>query len=107
MTSTTLPPLTAADFDMQWDAEHTFPFIESEDATIMAFGHHDKAAFVRAVREYDDLCTDDAETHAESDVDHFWAVQIDRGNPEDGWWMSWSGVTAETPNAFPITVILR
>lgn len=103
----TMPPLTPADFEMLWDADHTFPFMESEDATIMAHGHHDKAEFVKIVRTYDDLNDPKwAETHAESDVEYHWAIRTD-DNDEDGWWLSWNDVTAETPNAFPITVIRR
>lgn len=103
----TMPALTPADFEFRWDDEHTFPFVESEDATIMAYGHHDKAQFVKIVREYDGLCDPEwAETHAESDVQHLWAVRTD-DNGEHVWWIKWSGITAETPNAFPVTVIRR
>lgn len=107
---TTLPALTPDDFEMRWDAEHIFPFVESEDATIMAHGHLDKADFVCIVRQYDDLCDPGfAETHSESDVSHLWAVRIEREGSDDadGWWLSWTGITADTPDAFPLTMIQR
>lgn len=109
MTTKTLPPLTASDFDMRWDADRVFPFVESEDALIMAHGHQDRAEFTKTVHDYDVLCVGaEAEKHSESDVQHLWAVHIDRGDgDQDGWWMSWRGVTSETPNAFPITIIQR
>ena len=103
-----LTPLTSADFDMRYDADHTFPFLESEDAVIMAYGHPDKAEFVQLVKQYDDLCNGSpVEAHATGDVQHVWAtVERDVDAPED-WRTNWGGVTAETPGAFPMTVIFR
>lgn len=105
-----LPPLTAKDFEMRWDAEHVFPFVEDEDATIMAYGHHDPATFVQQVFEYDRLVIGGEfadEPMDTGDVRHFWAVRVDEGNPEDGWWMTWGGITQDTEHAFPVTVIVR
>jgi hypothetical protein len=98
--------LTATDFEMKWDAEHTFPFFETENATIMAYGHHDPEKFVALVREYDDLCDPRyAETHSVADVQHIWATV--EGSRDEEWVAHWGGVTAETPDAIPLTVIRR
>ena len=110
MTEKTLPAMTAEDFEMRWDEDHTFPFTENEDATIMAHGHHDREAFARQVCEYDKLVAGSDfydEPMDGSDVQHLWAVRLDRGHEEDGWMIQWGGVTENTPNAFPVTVILR
>lgn len=105
-----LPPLTADDFEMRWDADHTFPFTEDEDATIMAYGRHDPTEFVRQVFVYDQLTgeTDSSDGPMDAgEVQHKWAVHLDRGGEEDGWWITWGDVTESTEQAFPVTVVIR
>lgn len=113
MTEKTLPPLTAEDMQMPWDNGKTYPFVESEDCTIMGYGHPDRAEFAALVTEYDQAAGygDEAPTTAE-DVAQVWAVHLPVPNvgSEDeagGWWMKWSDVTAETPNAFPVSIVQR
>lgn len=106
-----LPPLTAADFDA--GAGYTFrgvPIIENEGGDVMyAYGHVDPVTFAGAVDDYDTEVAGcvmgvDSEPTDPEDVDHLYAVTV-TGPPE--WWMSWNDVTAETPGAFPITVVTR
>lgn len=97
--------LTEKDFEMRWDAERVFPFFETEDAVIMAYGHWDKAALVAQVKEYDDLCdnTLDHDVHAPSDVQHCWAT-IEGAVIED-WVAHFAGVTADAPGTIALSVI--
>lgn len=113
----TLPALTPSDFEMRWDADHTFPFTENEDATIMAHGHHDPAEFVKQIKVYDTLVNGPEpydDVMDEGEVKHYWAVRtnvnfedVDDGEDIDGWWIKWGGITQDTPNAFPVTVVTR
>ena len=97
--------LTPDHFSMQYDADHRFEFIESEDATIMAWGHRDVEPLLDEVLAYDLLADDRTERHDAAEVRHLWAVQ--EADTEDGWWISWNGVTEATPKAVAVTVIER
>ncbi|SFK32220.1 hypothetical protein [Cellulomonas sp. KH9] len=102
-----LPPLTAEDFDS--GSGYTFrglPIIEDEDGTyVYTHGHVDPETFAAAVDDYDREVAGWLDDPCDADgVDHMYAVTL-AGPPE--WWMSWNGVTAETPGAFPITVVTR
>lgn len=107
-----LPPLTAADFDS--GSGYTFrgvPVIEDESGThIYTYGHVAPEVMAGAVTDYDDEMAgplgDDEHTAAE-DVQHLYAVTIKTPDDPEGWWMSWREVAAETPGAFPITVVSR
>lgn len=106
-------PLTAEDFTMQYDAEHKFPFIENEDATIMAWGHGDPEALLDAIFEYDTLCDPKyAERGEEGSLARRWAVRVEPDDPEDEqFWFQWAGqdasFTEATPGAFPVTIWSR
>lgn len=102
--------LTAADFEMKWDAEHTFPFFESEDAVIIGYGHPDKAEFAQLVRQYDLLCSGNVndEVHHVDEVQHVWGIIDNSREHIDGEWrVTWRDVTAETTGAVPMVVIFR
>lgn len=101
-----LPPLTAEDFTS--GSGYTFrgvPVIENEDGThAYTYGHVDPETFAAAVSDYDrEVAGEDEPTDADS-VDHRYAITT-VSPPE--WWMTWKNVTAETPGAFPITVVSR
>lgn len=105
---TAWPALTAADFQMHDHAnERTLPFVEDENGNgVYGYGHWDKAQFVATVNEYfgrkwPDLDADDEYTA--SDVVHVWAVVTDPDTQR----FSWEKVTADRPNAFPVTAIQR
>lgn len=69
-------PLTAADFETQYDAEKSFPFWHTEDDEIVGYGHPDKtlaADQVKAYYEYTDPGGDQEVYPA--DVHHRWAVR--------------------------------
>lgn len=105
MTQTTL---TAADFEMKYDGEHTFPFFENEDATIFAYGHGDPVELVAKVKEYDDLADNDSEAHDPGDVKHIWVTASLHGDlGDEQWYLKSAGVTAETEGAIPVSVIER
>lgn len=103
---------TATDFDVQFDAEHRYPFYEDEYGSgIYGFGHMDKAEFARQVNEYDQLCTgevfDDLGYNAE-DVIHCWAViTSDRGDADGQYRFSWNGVDSRTLGSWPLTRVDR
>lgn len=107
---TTPHKLTAADFTMAWDAEHTFSFTESEDATIVAYGHPDKDALAAEIAEYDRLCAgpaysaDDIEPNPD-DIRQTYAVLVE-GAPGDEWVIKWEQ-DEHAPGAFPVSVVHR
>ena len=48
--------LTAADFTVEWDADHTFPFFENENANgLWGYGHQDKGTFAQHANAHDHL----------------------------------------------------
>ena len=102
--------LTADDFRMVWDAEHTFSFTESEDGTIMAFGHPDRDALAKEITEYDALCAgeqyrDDVEATSPDEIRQTYAVVVE-GGPGDEWAIKW-GQDGDAPDAFPVSVVHR
>lgn len=110
MTEKTLPPLTAEDMQTPWDNGKTYPFVESEDAVIMGYGHPDRAEFAAQVTDYDRSNDPKwAEVTDPADIEQVWALHMPMpsGEEEDGWWIKWSDVDANTPGAFPVSVIRR
>ncbi|MEX3650431.1 hypothetical protein [Mycolicibacterium porcinum] len=112
--STVHPPLTAEDFETQYDVEHRYMFIEHEDADMLyTYGHDRDEEFARQVSEFDfellGLDADEAQWTAD-DVHHRWAVVI---APKPEWRFTWIDTQAgrdideSTPGAFPISLIYR
>jgi hypothetical protein len=102
----------AHDFEMRWDEENVFPFIEDEDAYgIYGWGHHDKALFAALVNRYDlvsaGLDPEDC-TYTAGDVKHLYAVPHP-GNPEERftWKIDGRPVTVDDENAFALTLLTR
>ena len=100
---TSFPPLTAKDFEMEYDG-HVYPFFEDEDACLTMYGHDRDEEFAAEATRFDmeigGLNREDALSVA-SDVRHLWVVVDD---PDEG---TLSTVTEDTPNAFPVSVIWR
>jgi hypothetical protein len=98
-------------FEVQYDAEHLFPFFEDENAAgVYGYGHTDRAVFAAAVNDYDDLCNGGELTvHYEpADVTHHWGVAyIPNPAHPDVWRFTWRGITEATPHAFPFTKVDR
>ncbi len=108
--TTNVPPRV---FQTRYDETTLFPFFETEDATIIGAGHHDKEAFAARVTEYDRLMADGFETRPDQ-VEWKYATVKRRktpDNPEGEWWFTWSkdgvNVTATTPGAIAITLVIR
>lgn len=102
------PALTAADFQLDDDiAERTLPFFEDENTHgIYSYGHWDKAEFAAAVNSYDHRTRAAAaarQDHEPGDVQHVWAVVTDPQSRA----FTWRDITADTPFAFPVTMIQR
>jgi hypothetical protein len=101
--------LSAKDFEMFWDADHTFPFIETEDAAIVAYGHPDAEVLAAQITEFDRLCgethSDGWETDPEA-IARCYAVLVDGGSGDD-WSIRWGGVDASAAGAFPVSVVIR
>lgn len=95
-------------FTTKHDDNLTFPFFETEDATIIGGGHHDKAAFAAAVTAYDEVTSGMGYITSPSDVEWKYAT-TKRKHGE--WWFTWSkdgeDVTSTTPGAIAITVVIR
>ena len=102
-----MEPLTEADFSMQYDAEHTFPFIEDENATIMAWGHPDPVTLAGRITEYDRRASGDPEAEATQpeNISRVYAVMVEDG---EEWRIRWgSSVSADTEGAFPVSIVSR
>lgn len=119
--------LTAADFTVEWDATHTFPFFEDENANgLWGYGHQDEAEFAEAANAYDHLLDPDGrgseDDYTADDVSHSWGIAYSHGNGEDDWIVSrrvaatdrdlthardLTDVDENTPGAFPLTYISR
>jgi hypothetical protein len=110
-TPTTIhPPLTRAEFDDGCGYRYRgVPFIESEDGSIFAYGHIDPALFVEVVHDFDvEMASDSEPRHELTDVQHCWATVVLPSSDPDGWQIEWGKTsTAETPGAFPVTVVAR
>lgn len=108
------PPLTAEDFDTQYDAEHRYMFIEHEYGDMLyTYGHHRDEEFARQATEFGvqirGLDADEAQLTAD-DVHHLWAIVI---APKPDWRFTWIDIETGcdidegTPGAFPISLIDR
>ena len=111
--TTVHPPLTAEDFDTEYDAEHHYMFIQHEDGDMLyTYGHHRDEEFARQVNEFDiELCGLDAEDaqRTAADVHRRGAVLI-APKPEWRFWIdtdTGDEVKESTPGAFPISLIYR
>lgn len=103
--------LTENDMSILWGdtAENAriLPFIETEDAQIISYGHRDPVQFVEEVYSYDlDVAAKYAEKHDVSEVTHTYAVQTEDSDPDGDWYIRW-GQDADTEGSFPVTIILR
>jgi hypothetical protein len=103
-------PLTADDFEMRHDADHTYPFFEDENGNgIWGFGHQDKAEFARLANEYDELATGmptPEDAYTADDVSHtFYVAYLPDGARDDEWLLR--QVAEGTPDSYPGTVISR
>lgn len=112
-----LAPLTLEEFA----APYTFrdiPLQEDEDGLhVWSLGHHDREEFAAAVTEYDREVSGDpnVEPTGMLDVERRYAVvvwrlvdEFDDGLDDHDWRVRWDDIiTAETPGAFPVTVVNR
>jgi hypothetical protein len=107
-TPTTIhPPLTRQQFEDGCGYTYRGVSIcEDENATwVYAYGHIDPAEFVKVLHDYDIETAGVDEPYAHSDVQHRWATTT---RPAPDWWIDFpSSNTAETPGAFPVTVVAR
>ena len=101
------PPLTAKDFETQYDADHVYIFTEDEWGDMLyTYGHDRDAEFARQANEFDIYAgsVDPEDYYTADDVDHRWAITIE---PSPEWRCKWAGVDEHTPGAFPVSVIWR
>lgn len=81
----TFDPEDPAGFITEYDAEHTFPFVEDENCNITGHGHQDKAEFATAINQYDEVCNGEPYPEDEhwtaDDIGHAW-VTLDPDNDE-------------------------
>lgn len=107
--ATDWPVLTAEDFQLDDHVgERVLPIFEDEAAFgVYGYGHWDKSQFAEVVNEYDRRGVPNepqvADAYHAHDVHHVWAVVTD---PETQAF-TWRNITADTPFAFPVTLIKR
>lgn len=102
------PVLTAEDFQLEDHVgERVLPIFEDEAAFgVYGYGHWDKIQFAEVVNEYDHCSAHNrqaADLYQDQDVHHVWAVVTDPSTQS----FSWQNITADTPFAFPVTLIKR
>ncbi|SKO29342.1 hypothetical protein [Mycobacteroides abscessus] len=107
--STVHPPLTAEDFETQYDAEHRYMFIQDEGGDMLyTYGHDRDDEFARQAREFaleiEDLDKEDADRLTADVVLHLWAVTT---HPKPEWRFTWENVYVTTDGSFPVSVIFR
>ncbi|MBE5476945.1 hypothetical protein [Mycobacteroides abscessus] len=100
------PPLTAEDFETQYDAEHRYMFTQDEDGeTLYAYGHDRDDEFIRQAREFDKeiggIPADMLDVTVYSPR-HIWAITIE---PRPEWRFTCREVDENTPGAFPVSVL--
>lgn len=105
---TKTPQLTASVFETVHDEHTRFPFFETEDATIIGGGHHDREAFAREVTDYDRRTAGSEFVTAAHEVEWRYAIP----SYEDGeWCFDWSRngrlVAPTEPGAIAITLVTR
>ena len=114
--SASLPALTAEEFNA--GCGYTFrgvPLCEDENGSyVFAYGHVPARSFLWAIADYDrEECGEDTCVYEPGDVRHVWAITIQHALSADGWYIRWSHdsdgreINADTPNAFPVTVVNR
>lgn len=94
------------DFVTIWDAKHTFPFAEDENALgLFGYGHQNKVEFALKVNEFDRLASgvsySEDTRYTAKHVRHIYAKRL----PNERF--TWDGITSETPGAFQLTMLLR
>lgn len=106
-------PLTREEFDDGCGYTHNdIPICEDEGGNwVYAYGHVDKPAMAAAVNAYDTEMGAEA-VYSHTDVEHVWAVTEQPADAPDGWFIRWGDehhtrFDADTPGAFPITIISR
>ncbi|MDF9717375.1 hypothetical protein [Nocardioides sp. ChNu-99] len=107
------PSLTAEEFAA--GCGYTYggvPLCEEERAEwVFAYGHVDPDTFAAAVNAMDLDLAGEALGYEAAAVEHRWAITTIPASSPEGWWITWAddgaAVTAETPGAFPITVVSR
>lgn len=103
--TTRLIPTTEADLDRSRTLGVPLNWL-GEDAEIgTAYGHIDPTLMASAVTEYCDPLN--GQIYGPEHVKHVWAVREfdDEQDEEFAEQWRWAGVTAETPEAFPLTVL--
>jgi len=111
-----LAPLTAKEFNDGTPYVHQgVHLVEDESGTwVYAYGHQPAQRFAAAVNEYDQKLAGSSytfppeEQYTRGDVQHRWAVTIEPAGGPNGWRIDFrSSNTAQTPGAFPVTVVSR
>lgn len=105
---TKTPPLTPSVFETVHDEHTRFPFFESEDATIIGGGHHDRERFAFDVTHYDRLTCGSEFVTAAHEVEWRYAIPSYEGGE---WCFTWTkdgrAVASTEPGAIAITLVIR
>lgn len=105
------PPLTAEEFATGCaDPSAPIPVCEDENGyNVFMMGHHDPISVMKAVQKYDEDMTGETFELGEgySLPEQVWAITEQPADGPDGWAVRWGGISADTPGAFPMTVVSR
>lgn len=101
--------LTAEDFEVRFDDEHTYPFFEDNNANgVYGYGHTDKAEFAAAVTAYDEYMVgagwDDDDSYTERDAHHGYVQGVRYSDGDFGFGEFFD---EPFPGATPITWVWR
>lgn len=100
---------TASDFELHFDSEHTFPFLESEDGDYFGYGFQDPQDFVATIREYDTLIGLEDEDYNSliQYVRHTYAKVVFT-DPVDGEWrFQYGDKYKDDSESFKLTILVR
>lgn len=107
--------ITAKDFELYYDEDHTYPFFETENAAIFGYGHPDKTWVAEQVRAYYQYVAGEDIDISADEVRYRWAVEVDPPSvPGDEPSFSLGDYdqagkpiphTEETPGAFPVWTV--
>jgi hypothetical protein len=107
-------PLSKAQFDQGCGFRFNgVDLCEDENGRwVYAYGARGKTVMARAVNQFDRDMSGMTFGGAPSgygpgDVEHKWAVCVEDPDGPEGWFIKWSSIAADAPNAFQLTVVTR
>lgn len=102
----------ASDFELTYDKDHTFPFLETEDGDYFAWGFQDPQDFINSIREYDIFVgieddIEDEEYDSYLKYVHHTFAKMTEDSVDGEWRFQYGEKYKDDPEAFKLTVFVR